>query len=88
MLAFPGFFRGLLDTGASDITQDMLIAAAEAIADAVTREELNPSYIVPSVFDPAVAPAQWRRRGCCHPGRLRSLACPIGPAHSVPPSSS
>jgi malate dehydrogenase (oxaloacetate-decarboxylating) len=35
----------------------MLIGAAEAIADAVTPEELNPSYIVPSVFDPAVAPA-------------------------------
>jgi malate dehydrogenase (oxaloacetate-decarboxylating) len=47
----------LLDTGASDITQEMLIAAAEAIADAVSSEELNPSYIVPSVFDPAVAPA-------------------------------
>src|SRR6476469_1570004 len=57
VLAFPGFFRGLLDTGASDITQEMLIAAAEAIADAVRPEELNPSYIVPSVFDPAVAPA-------------------------------
>ena len=35
----------------------MLIAAADAIADAVTPEELNPSYIVPSVFDPTVAPA-------------------------------
>jgi malate dehydrogenase (oxaloacetate-decarboxylating) len=57
VLAFPGFFRGLLDTGATDITQEMLIAAAEAIADAVTPEELNPSYIVPSVFDPTVAPA-------------------------------
>ena len=57
VLAFPGFFRGLLDTGASDITQEMLIAAAEAIADAVSPEELNPSYIVPSVFDPTVAPA-------------------------------
>ncbi|MEP6981310.1 MAG: NAD-dependent malic enzyme, partial [Nakamurella sp.] len=35
----------------------MLVAAAEAIADAVSPEELNPNYIVPSVFDPAVAPA-------------------------------
>ncbi len=57
VLAFPGFFRGLLDTGASEITQAMLIAAAEAIADAVSPAELNPSYIVPSVFDPSVAPA-------------------------------
>ncbi|MEO5833736.1 MAG: NAD-dependent malic enzyme [Nakamurella sp.] len=57
VLAFPGFFRGLLDTGVSDITEDMLVAAAEAIADAVSPEELNPNYIVPSVFDPAVAPA-------------------------------
>jgi malate dehydrogenase (oxaloacetate-decarboxylating) len=57
VLAFPGFFRGLLDNGATDITQEMLIAAAEAIADAVTPQELNPSYIVPSVFDPTVAPA-------------------------------
>ena len=57
VLAFPGFFRGLLDVGASDITDDMLIAAAAAIADVVSAEQLNASYIVPSVFDAAVAPA-------------------------------
>ena len=57
VLAFPGFFRGLLDAGAHEITDSMLIAAAEAIADSVTSEELNPTFIVPSVFDPAVAPA-------------------------------
>ena len=57
VLAFPGFFRGLLDAGAKDITDDMLVAAATAIADVVHPDELNPSFIVPSVFDPAVAPA-------------------------------
>ncbi|KRE56351.1 NAD-dependent malic enzyme [Phycicoccus sp. Soil748] len=57
VLAFPGFFRGLLDAGVSDITDEMMIAAATAIADCVHRDELNASYIVPSVFDPDVAPA-------------------------------
>jgi malate dehydrogenase (oxaloacetate-decarboxylating) len=57
VLAFPGVFRGLLDAGAHEITDAMLVAAARAIADAVRPDELNPSYIVPSVFDPAVAPA-------------------------------
>jgi malate dehydrogenase (oxaloacetate-decarboxylating) len=57
VLAFPGFFRGLLDAGARDITDAMMVAAATAIADAVSPEELNASYIVPSVFDPMVAPA-------------------------------
>ena len=57
VLAFPGLFRGLLDAGARDITTPMLVAAARAIADCVSAEELNASYIVPSVFDPRVAPA-------------------------------
>jgi len=57
VLVFPGFFRGLLDSGVSDITDEMLIAAAKAIADRVAADQLNPSYIVPSVFDPTVAPA-------------------------------
>ncbi|MFF0946047.1 NAD-dependent malic enzyme [Kocuria sp. CPCC 205300] len=56
VLAFPGLFRGLLDAGASDITTDMLVAAARAIADCVAEDELNASYIVPSVFDQHVAP--------------------------------
>ena len=55
VLAFPGFFRGLLDAGASDITPNMLVAAAEAIANRVVDDELNASYIIPSVFDPHVA---------------------------------
>jgi malate dehydrogenase (oxaloacetate-decarboxylating) len=57
VLVFPGFFRGLLDAGVSDITDEMLIAAANAIANTVTAEQLNSSYIVPSVFDATVAPA-------------------------------
>jgi malate dehydrogenase (oxaloacetate-decarboxylating) len=57
VLAFPGIFRGMLDAGASVITDACLLAAAHAIADAVAPDELNSSYIVPSVFDPAVAPA-------------------------------
>src|SRR5947207_10632318 len=55
VLAFPGVFRGALDAQARDITDAMLIAAAHAIADVVS--EPNPSFIVPSVFDAAVAPA-------------------------------
>jgi len=57
VLVFPGFFRGLLDAGVSDITDEMLIAAAKAIADTVHADQLNASYIVPSVFDATVAPA-------------------------------
>jgi malate dehydrogenase (oxaloacetate-decarboxylating) len=57
VLAFPGFFRGLLDAGVSDISDEMMIAAATAIADCVHPDELNASYIVPSVFDADVAPA-------------------------------
>jgi malate dehydrogenase (oxaloacetate-decarboxylating) len=57
VLAFPGVFRGLLDARASEVTQEALLRAAEAIALVVTDEELNPSFIIPSVFDPAVPKA-------------------------------
>src|SRR6476469_7414912 len=57
VLAFPGVFRGLLDAQARGITDTMLLAAADAIADVVDGDRLNPSFIVPSVFDSAVAPA-------------------------------
>ena len=57
VLAFPGVFRGALDAGATSITEDMKVAAAIAIADVVSDEERRPSYIVPSVFNTAVAPA-------------------------------
>jgi len=55
VLAFPGVFRGLLDAGATKITENMLLAAATALADCVEKDELNASYIVPSVFHPDVA---------------------------------
>jgi malate dehydrogenase (oxaloacetate-decarboxylating) len=57
VLAFPGVFRGLLDAQASDITDEMLLAAAEAIANVVSPGQLNASYIVPSVFDENVSKA-------------------------------
>ncbi|EHR61462.1 NAD-dependent malic enzyme [Saccharomonospora cyanea] len=57
VLAFPGFFRGMLDAGAHEITDAVMLAAAGAVADAVEPEQLNAAYIVPSVFDPQVAPA-------------------------------
>ncbi|AXB45509.1 NAD-dependent malic enzyme [Amycolatopsis albispora] len=57
VLAFPGVFRGLLDAHARHIDDEMLLAAADAIADVVDGERLNASFIVPSVFDSAVAPA-------------------------------
>lgn len=57
VLAFPGIFRGLLDANAHKITDEMLVAAAEAIAECVTPEQLNSSFIVPSVFDASVVKA-------------------------------
>jgi len=57
VLAFPGIFRGLLDANAHKITDALLIAAAEAIADCVSPSQLNTSFIVPSVFDPQVVTA-------------------------------
>ncbi|WP_299058414.1 NAD-dependent malic enzyme [uncultured Nocardioides sp.] len=57
VLAFPGVFRGLLDARASDVTLEMMLAAAEGIAHVVTDEELNASFIIPSVFDTAVPKA-------------------------------
>ncbi|ROR89227.1 NAD-dependent malic enzyme [Nocardioides aurantiacus] len=57
VLAFPGVFRGLLDARASDVTVEMLLSAATAIADCVSAEELNASYIIPSVFDSKVPKA-------------------------------
>ncbi|CAB4569702.1 unannotated protein [freshwater metagenome] len=57
VLAFPGIFRGLLDAQAKNVTDEVLVAAAKAIADRVSSDQLNASFIVPSVFDPAVTPA-------------------------------
>ena len=57
VLAFPGIFRGALDVRASDINDEMKIAAANAIAGIVSDEELNPEYILPDAFDARVGKA-------------------------------
>jgi malate dehydrogenase (oxaloacetate-decarboxylating) len=57
VLAFPGIFRGALDVRASDINDDMMLAAAFAIADLVKPEELSPDFIIPAPFNKAVARA-------------------------------
>ncbi len=57
VLAFPGIFRGALDVRASDINDEMKIAAAKAIADYIKDEELSADYIIPSALDRGVAAA-------------------------------
>ncbi len=57
VLAFPGIFRGALDVRASDINDEMKIAAAKAIAALISDEELNAEYIIPAPFDPRVGKA-------------------------------
>ncbi|MBQ6980519.1 MAG: NAD-dependent malic enzyme [Clostridia bacterium] len=57
VLAFPGIFRGALDCRATDINDEMNIAAATAIAELISDEELTPDYIIPAPFDKRVAPA-------------------------------
>ena len=57
VLAFPGIFRGTLDVRASDINEEMKIAAAKALADLVSDEELSPDYVIPKAFDPRVGGA-------------------------------
>jgi malate dehydrogenase (oxaloacetate-decarboxylating) len=54
VLAFPGIFRGALDAGATDVTENMKRAAATAIAECVSAEELRPGFVIPSVFDTRV----------------------------------
>ena len=54
VLAFPGIFRGALDVRASDINDEMKIAAAYGIASLIREEELNEEYIIPAAFDPRV----------------------------------
>ncbi len=54
VLAFPGIFRGALDACATDVTENMKLAAASAIADSIPHDELRPDFIVPSVFDKSV----------------------------------
>ncbi len=57
VLAFPGVFRGTFDVRASDINEEMKVAAANAIAGLISDEELNEDYIIPKAFDPRVGKA-------------------------------
>ena len=57
VLAFPGIFRGTFDAQATDINEEMKMAAAHALADLITDDELSADYIIPKAFDPRVGPA-------------------------------
>ena len=57
VLAFPGIFRGAFDVRASDINEEMKMAAAHALADLIADDELNADYIIPAAFDKRVGPA-------------------------------
>ncbi|HAV27341.1 MAG TPA: NAD-dependent malic enzyme, partial [Lachnospiraceae bacterium] len=57
VLAFPGIFRGTFDVRASDINEEMKMAAAKALAELISDEDLNADYIIPKAFDPRVGPA-------------------------------
>ena len=57
VLAFPGIFRGTFDVRASEINEEMKMAAAKALAELVPEEELSADYIIPKAFDPRVCPA-------------------------------
>ena len=57
VLAFPGIFRGAFDVRASDINEEMKVAAAHALAGLISDEELSADYIIPKAFDPRVGPA-------------------------------
>lgn len=57
VLAFPGIFRGTFDSHASEINEEMKMAAAEALANLISEEELHKDYIIPKAFDPRVGKA-------------------------------
>ncbi|MBR2935052.1 MAG: NAD-dependent malic enzyme [Oscillospiraceae bacterium] len=57
VLVFPGLFRGTFDVRASDINEEMKMAAAHALADLISEDELSAEYIIPKAFDPRVGPA-------------------------------
>jgi len=57
VLAFPGVFRGALDARASDINEEMKLAAAHALADFVPSEKLSRTYVLPGAFEPGVGEA-------------------------------
>ena len=57
VLAFPGVFRGAFDVRASDINEEMKMAAAQALSSLISDDELNEEYIIPKAFDPRVGKA-------------------------------
>ena len=57
VLAFPGVFRGAFDVRASDINEEMKMAAAQALAGLISDQELSADYIIPAAFDKRVGPA-------------------------------
>ncbi len=76
VLAFPGVFRGLLDAQSSTITDELLLAAARALAAVVRQDELNASFIIPSVFQPGLAETV--------AAAVREAAVAAGTARSAP----
>jgi malate dehydrogenase (oxaloacetate-decarboxylating) len=56
-LCFPGIFRGALDVRAREISEEMKLAAARALAEVIPEEDLSEDYVIPSVFDERVVPA-------------------------------
>ena len=57
VLAFPGIFRGAFDVRASEINEEMKLAAARALSELISQEDLSADYIIPAAFDSRVAPA-------------------------------
>src|SRR5690606_37987277 len=80
VLAYPGVFRGLIDSQSTRVTDTLLLAAAQALASVVTDEELNATYIIPSVFHPdvtatvAAAVTEAARHDPVQTGELRTIS--------------
>ena len=77
-LCFPGIFRGALDVRARTVNEEMKLASAHAIASLVTDRELSEEYVIPSIFNPAVAPA-WPEPPRTRPSAPAWPACPAVP---------
>ena len=73
VLAFPGIFRGTFDVRASDINEEMKVAASLALASLVEPEKLGPDYIIPAAFDPRVGPAV--SKAVAEAARKSGVAC-------------
>jgi malate dehydrogenase (oxaloacetate-decarboxylating) len=93
VLAFPGVFRGALDAGATDINEEMKVAAAHAIASLVQPHELSPEYIIPSTFHPRVGRVVARavkeaaqRSGVCRKASTMSMVAQDHVHHDPLPS--